>query len=506
MTTMSTPQTEPGATTSTAPTAPESGGRGASRWWLLAVACLAQLMVVLDATVVNIALPTAQADLGFSTDNRQWIVTGYALAFGSLLLLGGRIGDLVGRKVTLTVGLVGFAAASAVGGAATSFGMLLAARAGQGVFGALLAPAALSILTTTFTDAKERGRAFAIFGAIAGGGGAFGLLLGGALTEYLSWRWCLYINVPIAVAAVVGALTLLPRDRRDPDAAGIDVPGALLSVTGLVSLVYGLANAETDGWGSVSTYGFIGLGLALLLAFGYVETKVRDPLLPMGILRDSTRVGSYLSIALSSAGMFGVFLFLTYYLSTMLGYEALPTGVAFLPMIAALITSSQLAPRLVERVGLRVPVTLGFVVAAAGMWMLTGLEVDSAYATGVLPALIVVGLGLGLVMAPCMSAATDRVDPEHAGVASATVNTGQQIGGSIGTAILSAVAATAASDYLVGRDASDQLVAAQASLESYTSAFGVSALLFALGGAVAWVLLRRTPAPRDPDAAPVIAH
>lgn len=479
--------------------------RSSARWWILIVACLAQLMVVLDATIVNIALPSAQADLDFSVDNRQWVVTAYALAFGSLLLVGGRLGDMIGRKQMFVVGMAGFAAASALGGAADSFELLVAARAGQGAFGALLAPAALSIVTTTFTDPHERGRAFAIYGAIAGGGGAIGLLLGGVLTEYLSWRWCLYVNVPIAVVTLVGAVLLLPRTRRDNEVT-IDIPGAVLSIAGLVSLVYGLANAETEGWSSGSTYGFILAGVVLLAVFAFVETRVGDPLLPLSVLLDRNRGGSFLAVGVSGAGMFGVFLFVTFYLSTILGYEPLPTGLAFLPMVASIAAAAQLVPILVERVGAKIPVTIGFAVAAAGMLLLTQLEVDSTYVTGVMPGLIVIGLGLGFVMAPSMAGATDRVDSHHAGVASAAVNTFQQIGGSMGTAVLSAVAASAAEDYLVSKNPADPSVLAQAGLESYQTAFLISALIFAGGAVISAVVLRHGAIARDPNAGPVIGH
>ncbi|MFT4262947.1 MAG: MFS transporter [Nocardioides sp.] len=475
------------------------------RWWILAVLCTAQLMVVLDATIVNIALPTAQDDLGFSDDLRQWVVTAYALAFGSLLFVGGRLGDMIGRKPLLLAGLSGFAVASAVGGAAGSIELLIVARACQGVFGAMLAPATLSLLTTTFTSPHERGRAFAIYGAIAGGGGAIGLLLGGALTEYLSWRWCLLVNLPIAVLAFVGAVALLPRTVRDRTAT-LDVPGAVLSVAGLVAIVYGLANAETDGWTSAGTLGFIGAGLVVLAAFAWVQTRVAHPLLPLSVLLDRTRGGSYLAVGIAGAGMFGVFLFLTYYMSSVLGFDPLPTGVAFLPMIGGLMVAAQLATPVLERIGVKVPVTAGFVVAAGGMALLTRLDLDSSYATGVLPGLVVVGLGLGLIMAPAMNAATDRVDPHHAGVASAAVNTFQQIGGSIGTAVFSALASSAATDYLTGRDPSDPHVLAQAGMESYTTVFLWSGVVFTAGAVVCGLLLRHGSLERDPDAGPVLAH
>ena len=488
-------------------TAPQEEGNDRRRWLILGVVTLAQLVVVLDATIVNIALPTAQADIGFDNDARQWIVTAYALAFGSLLLVGGRLADLLGRRPLFLTGLVGFAVASAVGGAAESFGMLVTARAAQGVFGALLAPAALSLLTVTFAEGRERGRAFAIFGAVSGAGGAVGLILGGALTEYLSWRWCLYVNVPIAVAAVIGGLLVLPRrEPRAASAPGLDVPGSLLSVSGLVALVYGLGTAETDGWTSATTLGFIGLGVVLLIAFVLVERRVAHPLLPLRVVTDRTRGGAFVSIALVGAGMFGVFLFLTYFLSTVLGFEPLETGLAFLPMILALMVAAQVAPALVIKLGYKVPVTLGFLVGAAGMLVFVFLGVDSSYWGHVVPGLVITGLGIGLVMAPAFSAATLGVQAADAGVASAAVNTFQQIGGSIATAVLSALAAAAATDALVGVDPNDPAPLLEASVSSYTTVFAWSAGILAVGAVISSLLLRHGAVEPDPDAPVVIGH
>ncbi|WP_367321505.1 MFS transporter [Streptomyces sp. HUAS ZL42] len=474
------------------------------RWWILAVIGVAQLMVVLDATIVNIALPSAQKDLGFSDGDRQWVVTAYALAFGSLLLLGGRIADLFGRKMTFLVGLVGFAGASALGGAAGSFEVLIVARAAQGLFGALLAPAALSLLTTTFTDAKERARAFGVYGAIAGAGGAIGLLLGGVLTEYLDWRWTLYVNLAFAAVAFVGGALLLKRATRDTSAT-IDIPGAVLVSGGLFCLVYGFSNAESHDWSSVATWGFLVAGAVLLAVFTGWQTRAAHPLLPLRVLLDRNRGASFVSVLILGAGMFGVFLFLTYYLQQSLGYTPVETGLAFLPMIAALMVASTLATTvLIPRIGPKPIVPLGMGAAAAGMVWLTGLGLTSSYTTDILPPLIVAGLGLGLLMAPAMSLATAGVAAEDAGVASAAVNTMQQIGGSLGTALLNTLSTSAATDYLVGKNPKDPAVLAQAGLEAYSTAYWWSAAFFAAGVIISVLLYRRGVPATDPDTAPVV--
>ncbi|MGV9853758.1 MFS transporter [Streptomyces sp. NPDC003442] len=474
------------------------------RWWILAVIGLAQLMVVLDATIVNIALPSAQKDLGFSDGDRQWIVTAYALAFGSLLLLGGRIADLFGRKMTFLVGLAGFAGASALGGAAGSFEILVAARAAQGLFGALLAPAALSLLTTTFTDARERAKAFGVYGAIAGAGGAIGLLLGGVLTEHLTWRWTLYVNLAFAAVAFIGGVLLLRRATRDTTAT-IDLPGAVLVSAGLFGLVYGFSNAESHDWDSPATWGFLVAGAVLLAAFAWWQTRSAHPLLPLRVLLDRDRGASFISVLITGAGMFGVFLFLTYYLQQSLGYSPIKTGLAFLPMVAALMLTSALASTvLVPRIGPKTVVPLGMGTAAAGMAWLTALDLQSSYTTDILPPLVVAGLGLGLVMAPAMSLATAGVSAEDAGVASAAVNTMQQVGGSLGTALLNTLTTSAVTDYLDGKNPRDPAVLAQAGLEGYSTAYWWSAVFFAAGLIISVILYRRGTPAQDPDAAPVV--
>jgi EmrB/QacA subfamily drug resistance transporter len=481
------------------------------RWLILAVIGLAQLMVVLDVTIVNIALPSAQRALHFSTVDRQWVVTAYALAFGSLLLLGGKLADLLGRKVTFLIGLIGFATASAVGGAATSFGMLVAARACQGAFGAFLAPAALSLLTTTFSDARERGKAFGVYGAIAGAGGAIGLVLGGLLTEYLSWRRCLYVNLVFAAIAAAGGLTLLRR-QRTAEHPRLDLPGVLLVSGGMFCIVYGFANAATHSWHSSSTWGFLAVGVALLALFAWWETRAPAPLLPLRVVLDRNRGGAYLSILISGSGMFGLFLFLIYYLQVTLRYSPVVTGLAFLPMVACIMISANVATIvLMPRFGPKPLVTTGMLIAAAGMLWLTRIGLHSSYVTAVLPALMVLGLGLGQVIAPSINTGTFGVRSSDAGVASASVNTGQQLGGSVGTALLNTVATSAAAGYVVSHASPATVIHGRPSagllglalVHGYTTAFWWSAVIFACGAVVAGALLRRGPlTQRDPGAGP----
>ncbi len=473
-------------------TAPSPGV--AHRWWILVVIAVAQLMVVLDTTIVNIALPSAQADLGFSTENRQWVVTAYALAFGSLLLLGGRLSDLIGRRTTLVIGLLGFAIVSAVGGASTSFAMLVTSRALQGVFAALLAPAALSTLNVTFTDTKERARAFGVYAATAGGGAVIGLILGGALTEWLSWRWCLYVNLIFALPAAVGVLAWV-RNRKSHRRVRIDVAGVLTVSGGLFCLVYGLSNAEQNGWKDSLTLVMLIAAALLLIAFGIVEAQVLQPLLPMRVLADRNRAGAYLAIAVAFCSMFGAFLFLTYFLQINLGYSPLRTGVAFLPLTAGLMVAAGAANTgLVPRFGPRPIVPTGMLIAAAAMWWLAHLSVDSTYAGDVLGPMFVLGLGVGLTFAPSITTATAGIDTADAGVGSAMVNTSQQVGGAVGIAALSTVFSSALTDYLGShRPAPGQspaVLQAAAAIHGYAAAFTVSAVIFLIGAVLIALLLR----------------
>jgi EmrB/QacA subfamily drug resistance transporter len=467
----------------------DAAAASARRWWILGVVGLAQLMVVLDATIVNIALPSAQHDLGFSNADRQWVVTAYSLAFGGLLLLGGRLSDLVGRRRMLIIGLVGFAAASALGGAATGFALLVIGRGLQGAFGAMLAPAALSTLTVTFTDPAERGRAFGVYGAIAGGGGAVGLLLGGVLTEYLSWRWCLYVNVVLAVFAVAGAIRLMTAQARDPS-VHIDWPGTVLEVAGLVSLVYGLSEADTKGWGAPETIALLVAGVVLLAVFVLVEQRVQHPLLPLRIVLNRFRGGAYLAIGLSAIGVFGIFLFLTYYLQLTLAYSPVKSGLAFLPMIAAIIAASTTSSGvLMPRFGPRPLIPTGLLLGAGGLALLASqLGLHTNYLAWILPALLMVGAGLGLVFGCALNTATYGSGAADAGVASALVNTNQQVGGSIGTALLNTLAASALTSYVLTHGHSP-LTLAQAAVHSYVVGFWVSAAILAASAVVCALVL-----------------
>lgn len=419
------------------------------RWLALAVIALAQLMVILDASIVNIALPSAQADLGISDADRQWVLTAYTLAFGGLLLLGGRIADYTGRKRTFIIGLLGFAGASALGGVAVNSGMLFAARGLQGAFGALLAPAALSLITVTFTEPKERAKAFGVFGAVSGGGAAIGLILGGVLTEYFSWRWCLGVNVPIAIGAALAAIPIVHESKAHGD-TNYDIPGALLGTLGLVSLVYGFTQAaKTDiGWTSAGSLGWLALAGVLLTVFVVVEGRRRNPMLPLHIVKDRNRGGSYLIFLLVGAGLFAMFLFLTFYLQAVLGYSPLRAGFAFLPFSLGIILAAGIVAQLLPRVGPRPLLLVGLTMATASMLWLTQITPDSNYFTHVLPPMVVMSTGLAGVFIPASSTALFAVGGHDAGIASAVLNTSQQIGGSLGLALLNTLYAGAVTDFM----------------------------------------------------------
>ena len=470
----------------------ESEGTTRAHWWILVVIAGAQLMVVLDSTIMIIALPSAQHALGFSNTDRQWVVTAYTLAFGGFLLLGGRISDMFGPKRTLMTGVLGFALASAIGGASQTTLMLIGARGLQGLFGALLAPSVLSLLTSTFNEPRERGRAFGIYATIAIAGSAFGLILGGFLTEYVDWRWCLYVNLPIAGLVLLGAFTMIPK-RQGVPGVRLDVLGVVLGCGGLVSLVYGLGEAGTSGWGGTDVIVALILAGVLLGAFIVWQSKGPNPLLPLRVLRNRNRAGSYLTITLSITGMFGTFLFLTYLLQTIDHYSPLKTGVAFLPLLALNgLAATQLASRLMPHVRTRLLVVPGLLLSAVGVALFTTLTPGASYVTHVLPSEILLGIGLGLAIVPCISTATQNAEPKDVGVTSAMTNTSQQIGASIGTALLNTIAAAATATYLTTHTRGAHLLS-DATVHGYATASAWAAGIFVLAAVVAGVFINVNP-------------
>ena len=463
-----------------------------NRWRALMVIAIAQLMVVLDASIVNIALPSIQADLGITDANRQWVVTAYTLAFGGLLLLGGRISDFWGRKRAFMTGLLGFAGASAIGGLSVNQEMLFSARALQGVFAALLAPAALSLITTTFSDSKERAKAFGVYGGLSAGGAAIGLILGGLLTQYASWHWTLLVNVPIAIAAFMLAIPNVKESKASGDTR-YDIPGAITSTLGLVSLVYGITQAGELGWSDQTTLMWFGAAIALLAAFFVIESRTSHPLLPMTILLNRNRGASYLTSFIVGAGLFGMFLFLAYFFQGILQYSPIKAGLLFLPFSVGVGISAGIASQALPRFGPRYVSFIGLIMATAGMLLLTQLEPTSAYVSDILPALMVLSLGMGLVFVPISATALFGVGNHDAGVASAVLNTAQQIGGALGTAFLNTIAVTATANYFVDNmiDPADPANAGAmpvALTEGFTTAFTWSAGFMILG-ALIWVFM-----------------
>ncbi|MEU2725725.1 MFS transporter [Streptomyces smyrnaeus] len=472
------------------------------RWSALWFICLAQLMVVLDVTVMNIALPSVQHDLGFSDGSRQWVITAYSLAFGGLLLLGGRLADRWGHKRALITGIIGFAAASALGGAAVSTGMLIGARVLQGLFGAMLVPAVLALVSVMFTDTTERAKAFGVFGALSGGGAAIGLMLGGVLTQLVNWRFTLLINIGFGAVAAAGALRTLPAPATDRPRPRLDVPGVLLASAGLVGFVYGLSQAAGGGWTSAAALGPIVAGAVLLAAFGLWQRRAASPLLPLRVLADRNRGGAYLAVGLAVIGNFGMYLFLTYYLQTVLDLSPVQAGAGFLPIAAASVfASTRIGPRLVPRLPARAVMAPGLLTAAAGLLILSRITPASSYWTIVLPGMLVTGLGLGTALMPAFSLGTLGARPEDAGIASAMVNTSQQIGGAIGTALLNTIAATSTAAFA----AHHRGQAVQGLVHGYSTALWWAAGILVLAALAAAALITHAPRPRpgaaEPDAA-----
>jgi EmrB/QacA subfamily drug resistance transporter len=414
-------------------------------WIVLVLVCLAQFMVILDATIVNVALPSIQSDLGLDEANLQWIVNAYTLVFGGFLLLGGRAGDLIGRKRLFLVGLVIFTVASLLNGLAVNSEMLIGSRALQGLGAALISPAALSIISTTFSEGVERARALGVWAAIAIGGSAVGLILGGVLTQSFSWPWIFYVNVPVGVVGFVLALRLIPESRNEQAESSYDVAGAVTVTGGLMALVYAIVKAATDGWTSVTTIGFFGLAAALLVAFVLIELRSAAPLVRLSIFRTRSLTTANIVMFLAASGMFAMFFFNTLYIQRVLGFGPLTAGLAFLPFTAGIMVSAGLASQFTPKIGVRPVAVTGLLLTAAGMLLLTRLPVDGSYAADVLPALLLTSLGMGAVFMPLTLVATTGLEDADQGLASGLFNTSQQIGGALGLAILSTIAASRSS-------------------------------------------------------------
>ena len=446
-------------------------------------------MVVLDASIVNIALPHAAlpASLGglsISPKNYQWAVTAYTLTFGGFLLLGGRIGDYMGRKKAFVIGLAGFALASLLGGFSQNQQMLFGARALQGVFGALLAPAALSLISVTFTDSKERAKAFGVYGALSGVGAAIGLIAGGLLTQYFSWRWCLFVNTPMAVIALSLAIPNI-HESKVSGHPHYDVPGALSATLGMVSVVFGVSQASTNGWGSTRAWPFIALGVAFLVTFFTIESRKKEPLLPLRLLTDRVRAGSYLTQILVAMGIFGMFLFMTFYFQNVHGFTAVKTGLLFLPFSLGIILSAGATSQLLPRLGPRPLATTGCLMASAGLLYLSFIGPTSSYVAHVMPAMIIASLGLGMTFVSLASTALFNVRARDTGAASAVLSTSQQLGGSFGTAIqntifVSSAAAFVASAHRSPGAAATAMLRKAANVHGFDMAFRFGSLAMAV--------------------------
>ncbi|MGX2996117.1 MFS transporter [Streptomyces sp. JNUCC 64] len=505
MKTPQTPQTPP------TPTATVHGGGAPPKalGWALVVIATAQLMVVLDGTITNIALPSIQTDLDLSASTLSWVVNSYALAFGGLLLLGGKAGDLFGRRRMFRFGIAVFTVASVLGGFASDEFLLIAARVLQGVGAAVAAPTALSLIATNFPEGAPRNKAMGVYAAMAGIGSTVGLLLGGVLTDYLDWRWVFFVNVPIGLAVLAGT-RLLAEGR--PERGRLDIPGAITGTGGLIALVYGITRGGEHSWTDGLTLGSFAVALTLLALFLVLQTKVEHPMLPLRLLRDRSRSGAYATMLFLGAGMFATFYFLTLYMQQVLDYSPVRTGLAYLPFSVGMMISATLGSRLVSRWSARRIAGPGLLVGALGMLWFATLETDSSFAGHLAPAMFVTALGLGASFVPMTLGAVRGVRPQDAGIASALLNTAQQIGGALGLATLTTVAAAKADDLVPDASATFYRAAAtgdtglmaraaEALTEGYAAAYLVAAALFVAGLAITVLALRNTrPTPGDAPA------
>jgi EmrB/QacA subfamily drug resistance transporter len=482
--------------TATAALSPPAASRGpaVNRWLVLVIACIAQFMVILDATIVNVALPSIQRGLHFSASNLQWVINAYTLVFGGFLLLGGRAADLIGRKRLFVAGVVLFSAASLLNGVAQSSGMLIAGRALQGLGAALLSPAALSIITTTFTENSERTKALGVWSAIAAGGGAVGLLLGGVLTDLVSWPWIFIVNVPVGIVAFALALRYVPESKADLPHRSFDLAGAVTVTGGLIVLVYAIVKAQAFGWGSGRTIGLIAAAVALLVAFVVIERRSVAPLVRLSIFRVRTLAVADSVLLLVASGMFGMFFFASLYVQEILGYSPLRAGLAFLPVTGGIVVGAGIAQQLIRRVGVRNVALVGILLATVGMVVLTQVPVRGSYTADLLPGLLPMSIGMGLTFVPITLLGTGGVSADDAGLASGLFNTAQQVGGSLGLAILSTLAASQTSSLLSGAHAHASGAAGLvARVSGYHVAFAAAAVMLGTGALILAVALR----PRD---------
>jgi EmrB/QacA subfamily drug resistance transporter len=461
-------------------------------WLVLVLVCMAQFMVILDATIVNVALPSIQEDLEMSDADLQWIVNAYTLMFGGFLLLGGRAGDLMGRKRVFLIGVVVFTVASLLNGLAQSSEILIVCRGLQGLGAALVAPAALSIITTTFAEGAERTKAMGVWAAIAVGGGAVGLVLGGILTTAFSWPWIFFVNVPVGIAVFIASLRFVPESRDEHAHKSFDAAGAVTVTAGLLTLVYGIVKAQEKGWTSLHTGGFFALAIVLLVAFVVIEHRSAEPLVRLSIFRVPTVRAANVVMFLVAAGLFAMFYFNTLYLQRVLGYSALEAGLAFLPFTAGIIVGAGLSQRFVPRFGAREVPLIGMPMAVVGLLLFMRLQPDGSYVTDLLPGILLCSIGMGLTFVPITLIATSGIPHDDAGLASGLFNTSQQVGGALGLAILATLAVSATQDTLadVGGEprAADQ---AQALVDGFHVAYLGSAILVAAGAVLLLVLLRR---------------
>ena len=464
-----------------------------NRWLVLVIVCVAQFMVVLDATVVNVALPTIQRDLSFSVSDLQWIINAYTLVFGGFLLLGGRASDLLGRQRLFIAGVAIFTIASAINGRANSSGVLIAGRGLQGLGAAFVSPAALSVLTTTFDEGQERTRALGVWSAIAAGGGAVGLILGGALTEYLSWRWVFFVNLPVGILATIAALRFVPNSRAEEGVESYDAAGAVTVTGGLLLLVYAIVKAQSYGWGSATTILLFVAATILLAMFVAIEQRSRAPLIRLGIFRLRSLTGANGAMLVVAAGLFAMFYFASLYLQQILRYTPLKAGFAFVPFTLGIIVGAGLSQALIQRIGVRGVTYFGLTLGTAGLLYFARLPTHGTYAKDILPTIAVTSVGMGLTFVPLTLLATTNVAAADAGLASGLLNTSQQVGGSLGLAILSTLAASRTS-HLLNHGVTTIAVKASAYTRGYHVAFAVGAGMLELGAAIVAATVRKQDA------------